>query len=224
LAVEEVLEAGARAIQYRDKTCDYERRLEEAKRLVAVCHCFGVPLIVNDDVELARRVGADGVHIGEHDRSVSDARKVLGETAIVGVSCYHSLERALAAQSCGATYVAFGRFFPSVTKPGAPRASIDLVRRSRPVIHLPIVAIGGITSENAGPLLAAGVDLLAVVDAVFGKPDPGLATREFTKLFEPVELPNGVPGRRSDRNPERGPDLSPVSEHHAATPPPEATR
>ncbi|MFA7095023.1 MAG: thiamine phosphate synthase [Gammaproteobacteria bacterium] len=181
--VARALRGGARAIQYRDKSGDAARRLQEAEALRALCRAYNVPLIVNDDVELARAVGADGVHLGKDDASIAEARTALGAGAIIGVSCYNSLERALQADAAGADYVAFGSFFPSSTKPAAVRASLELLGTARAQIRLPIVAIGGITPENGAQLVAAGADMLAVIQGVFGAPDPEAAARRYAALF-----------------------------------------
>ncbi|ULU25471.1 thiamine phosphate synthase [Dyella terrae] len=139
-------------------------------------------MIVNDDVELARAAGAAGVHLGEDDSNVAAARAVLGEGAIIGVSCYDSLERARDLASAGADYIAFGAFFPSPTKPHARRASFDLLRQSA-TLGVPRVAIGGITPDNGGSLIDAGADYLAVISAVFGDPDVRGAAERFAQLF-----------------------------------------
>ena len=173
---------GVRAVQYRDKTPDPARRQRDAEALLAVCRPHGVPLIINDDVDLAHATGADGVHLGRDDEGLAAARARLGEGAIIGISCYDEAERALAAAQGGADYVAFGSFFPSVTKPGAVQATTDLVAAVRPHIAVPIVAIGGITADNALPLLDSGVDLLAVVNAIFGARDIGRAARRLVRL------------------------------------------
>ena len=181
-AVATALEHGVGAVQYRSKSADAARRRSEAEALLAVCRPQKVPLIVNDDVDLALAVGADGVHLGRDDEALSAARARLGTAAIIGVSCYDEAPRALAAARDGADYVAFGSFFPSVTKPGAVRAAPELVAAVRGRIEAPIVAIGGITADNAPPLLASGVDLLAVVHAIFGAPDVARAVRRLAAL------------------------------------------
>ena len=182
-AVAAAVENGVRAVQYRDKSSDPARRRRDAVALLAVCRPHGVPLIVNDDVELALATGADGVHLGRDDQGLAAARARLGDGAIIGISCYDEAERALAAARSGADYVAFGSFFPSVTKPGAVRATTELVAAVRPRIEVPIVAIGGITADNAPPLLESGVDHLAVVNAIFGAPDIGRAARRLVELL-----------------------------------------
>jgi thiamine-phosphate pyrophosphorylase len=180
--VEAALRGGARLIQHRAKS-RVPSHEEEARALLALCHRYGVPLIINDDVALARRIGADGVHLGREDGSLAEARAALGAEAIVGISCYNQLERALEASAAGASYVAFGRFFPSRTKPEAEPAEPALLRKARARISLPLVAIGGITPENAHLLLAAGADVLAVIHGVFGQPDPEVAAQRYAALF-----------------------------------------
>jgi len=175
---------GAAVVQYRDKTMDAASREHEARDVLAVCRAHGVPLIINDDVALAATVGADGVHLGRDDAAVHEARRVLGDAAIIGVSCYNDFDRAVAAQQAGASYVAFGRFFASHTKPDAVPASLDLIRRAKAQLSIPVVAIGGITPDNAAPLIDAGVDMLAVIHGIFGQADPEQAARRYTQLFE----------------------------------------
>lgn len=182
-AVEAALRGGARVIQYRDKGSDTARRQQEADALNALCHAHGALLIVNDDVELAAAAGAAGVHLGRDDPQLNAARKRLGSGAIIGVSCYNQLPRAQAAAEQGADYVAFGRFFPSLTKPDAVAATPELLREARRALDLPLVAIGGITPENGGLLLEAGADMLAVIHGVFGQADIEAAARRFAELF-----------------------------------------
>jgi thiamine-phosphate pyrophosphorylase len=181
-AVDAVLRGGAVLLQYRDKTADVERRRSEAELLQNLCRRRGVALIINDDVELAAAVGAAGVHLGEHDAAPAAARARLGAGTIIGVSCYDSRARARAAAAAGADYLAFGAFFATSTKPGARRATIDLLHQAK--LHgLPLVAIGGITPDNAPPLIAAGADFIAVVSGVFGAADPQAAAEKYTKCF-----------------------------------------
>jgi len=183
--VEQVLAGGCRVLQFRDKRADRSLRRELAGRLLALCRQYGALLLINDDVALAREIGAHGVHLGKHDPDPASARELLGEAAIIGVSCYNRLELALEAAQRGVDYVAFGRFFPSRTKPGAVQADPDLLRRARALIDLPLVAIGGITPENGAPLIAAGADMLAVIHGVFGQPDIAAASRRLSDLFNP---------------------------------------
>ena len=181
-AVERALEGGATIVQYRDKTGDGERRRVESADLLALCRRFGVPLIINDDVELAAIIRADGVHLGEHDGDIDAARTRLGATAVIGVSCYDSLDRARQLAAAGADYLAFGAFFPSPTKPLARHARTDLLRDAR-ALGLPLVAIGGITPDNAQPLIEAGADFVAAISGVFATADPRAAARRYANLF-----------------------------------------
>jgi thiamine-phosphate pyrophosphorylase len=185
--VEEAIVGGARLIQYRNKGRDAAARLADARGLLAVCRKHGIPLIINDDLELATAVGADGIHLGRDDPDPRQARQRLGPDAIIGVSCYNELERARRAQHAGADYAAFGSFFASATKPRAVPAAPELLRRARRELSLPLVAIGGITPENGGPLIAAGADMLAVVEGVFGQPDIRAAALAYNRLF-PTEV------------------------------------
>jgi len=182
-AVAQAIQGGARVIQYRDKTHNATERARQASELAALCRQHGALFIVNDDVALAKQTGADGVHLGREDASLAQARAQLGPEAIIGVSCYNELEHALRAQSEGADYVAFGRFFPSRTKPQAVQADLALLRAARQKLRVPIVAIGGITPENGASLIAAGADALAVIEGVFGQADVRAAAERYTQLF-----------------------------------------
>jgi thiamine-phosphate pyrophosphorylase len=183
------LAGGARVVQYRDKTADHARRRSEARALASLCRDADALLIVNDDVELALAVHADGVHLGRDDPGIATARGRLGPDRVIGVSCYDRFELAVAAQRAGADYVAFGSFFPSPTKPAAVRAGLALLERGRRELDVPLVAIGGITPENAGALVAAGADMLAVIHAVLGAADVRAAAAAFAPLFAPEEPP-----------------------------------
>jgi len=183
-AVAAAVRGGAAAVQLRCKSTPPAGRRALALDLARACADLGVPLIVNDDLALAREAGADGVHVGRDDASCVQARRVLGVAAAVGVSCNDSLERAVAAEAAGASYVAFGRFFASRTKPDAVPAPARLLRRARGRLRVPLVAIGGITPHNGAALLAAGADVLAVVHGVFGQPDPEAAARAYADLFD----------------------------------------
>lgn len=176
------LEGGATMLQYRDKTRDRERRTSEAGALAALCGEFSVPLIINDDVELAYASHAAGVHLGEDDAGIAKARAILGSEAIIGVSCYDSLHRARDAASAGADYLAFGAFFPTTTKQVTRRATHSLLRDARQ-LGLPLVAIGGITPDNGKPLVEAGADFLAAIAGVFGAHDTRAAARRYADLF-----------------------------------------
>lgn len=172
----------ASLLQYRNKAAGHALRLAQVRALLPLCRGAGVPLLVNDDVEIAVQAGADGVHLGEHDGSLALARQALGAAAIIGASCYDDLSRARAAAAAGADYVAFGAFHPSATKPAARRAEPALLRAAA-TLRLPRVAIGGITPDNAPALVQAGADLLAVVSGVFDAPDPPAAARAYRACF-----------------------------------------
>jgi thiamine-phosphate pyrophosphorylase len=164
------IRGGAAAVQYRNKTADNALRRAQAEALARVHAAQGALYIVNDDAALAAAVGADGVHLGEDDGAVDEARRMLGPQRIVGVSCYDDFARAQAAVAAGADYVAFGSFYASGVKPGARRAGLPLLERAR-ALGVPVVAIGGITAGNAPALIRAGADALAVITAVFGPAD-----------------------------------------------------
>lgn len=180
--VEAALHGGAAWLQYRNKLADAALRLEQASALQALCARFDVPLIVNDDVALARALDA-GVHLGEHDGDIAVARAALGPDALIGASCYDDAALAARAARAGASYVAFGAFFPSSTKPNARRATPALLRETA-TLGLPRVAIGGITPDNARSLVAAGADLVAVIAGVFDAPDPAAAVAAYNACFE----------------------------------------
>jgi len=168
--VEAALQGGARWLQYRDKSGDQGRRLDEASQLAQVCKRYDCQLIINDDLALASRLGV-GLHLGQEDGSLHEARQQLGSQALIGATCHASLELADQAVNAGASYIAFGRFFQSVTKPGAPAATPVLLQQARQRFTLPIIAIGGITLHNAPQLLGAGADYLAVINGLFGASD-----------------------------------------------------
>ena len=181
--VEAAIDGGAVVVQYRDKDDDAARRRAEAEGILEVCRGRGVPLLINDDIALAEAVGADGVHLGRDDAAIAEARQRLGPEAIIGASCYDELETAEAAAAAGASYLAFGSFFPSATKANPARPALDLLRQAKARFGLPIVAIGGITPDNGTALVEAGTDLLAVVSGVFGADDITAAARRYAALF-----------------------------------------
>lgn len=176
------IKGGASVIQYRDKNAVEHDQLYLAKQLLTICKQHRVPLIINDDAELALQIGADGVHIGKDDGDILKVRKKLGSKAIIGLSCYDNLTLALQAQSSSANYVAFGRFFPSNSKPLALPAHLETLQQAKKQISIPIVAIGGILPENGKQLLDAGADVLAVIDGVFAG-NPEQSAKTFLKLF-----------------------------------------
>jgi thiamine-phosphate pyrophosphorylase len=182
--VDAALRGGARVIQYRSKSTEEALLRAQATEIARLCRTWNALFIVNDSVELAREVDADGVHLGKDDADVGMARAMLGRAKLIGVSCYNEMERARAAVSRGADYVAFGSFFPSATKPLALRAGTELLRIAASEITLPVIAIGGINEDNAAELIAAGADAVAVVSALFDAPDIEAQARRFARLFE----------------------------------------
>ncbi len=182
--VASAIEAGMQILQYRNKAASTARQQEEAMALKQLCHQHGVLFIINDDAALAAAVDADGVHLGQKDHTPGEARQRLGKNKIIGVSCNNRFDYALTAQQQGADYVAFGRFFASRTKPGAPQAEVELLRRARTELDLPVVAIGGITPDNGAELLEAGAHMLAVIHGIFGAPDIDRAVRRYRHLFD----------------------------------------
>ncbi len=178
-----LLAVGPTWLQYRNKTADAALRREQATALQDLCAAHGVPLIVNDDAQLAHAVGAAGVHLGGTDGDIGTARALLGADAIIGASCYDQLANAEQAVAAGASYVAFGAFFPTTTKVTHSRAHPDLLRQSA-ALGVPRVAIGGLTPDNVGPLIAAGADLVAVVSSVFAAEDPVAALRACLARFQ----------------------------------------
>lgn len=181
-AVEAALQGGVALLQYRDKSGDPARRHREASALLALCRRYRVPLLINDDVGLAADIGAEGVHLGRSDGSLAAARARLGPQALIGATCHGSLAFAEEAARNGASYLAFGAVFPSATKSAAatiPLATLAEARR----FGRPVVAIGGITADNAAPVLAAGADCLAVISDLWQAPDITARARAFTDLF-----------------------------------------
>jgi thiamine-phosphate pyrophosphorylase len=177
------LRGGARLVQYRDKSGQSDSRLREARILLAMCREAGALFLVNDDVELCRAIGADGVHLGEDDAGITDARARLGPGYLIGASCYNDLGCAHAAADAGADYVAFGSVFPSPTKPNARRVDLHLLRRACRELRVPVCAIGGITPKNAAPVIAAGADMIAVIQSISEAADPEAAAQRLQSLF-----------------------------------------
>lgn len=182
-AVRDALDGGARIIQYRNKQADPATRLREATRLARLCRDAGATFLVNDDVALALACDAHGVHLGQGDGAVETARERLGSGAVIGQTCHASIVLARAAQHAGASYVAFGRFFPSLTKPQATPADPALLPAARLELAIPIVAIGGITVSSAPQLITAGAHAIAVIHALFSADDIAARAREFATLF-----------------------------------------
>ena len=180
---EAALAGGARVLQYRNKSAGAALRLVQGRALLALCWEYQAPLIINDHLDLALALNADGLHLGVDDGALADARARLGPGKILGASCYNRLESALEAERLGADYVAFGSFFPSGVKQGAVRAPLDLLREAKRRLSVSVIAIGGITHATAPRLLAAGADGVAVISALFGAADVKLAARGFSALF-----------------------------------------
>ena len=177
------LKGGCRLVQYRDKSTDVARRQFEAKALLGLCNQYQAQLIINDDVSLAKEVGAHGIHLGQDDISPVAARIILGNKAIIGVTCHDSLELARKAIKDSANYIAFGRFFPSSTKPDARPAPVALISEARKEFsNIPIAVIGGITLDNGKQLLDAGADMLAVCHSLFSANDITVQARKFIEL------------------------------------------
>ncbi|MEO7402665.1 MAG: thiamine phosphate synthase [Burkholderiales bacterium] len=179
----EALGGGARIIQYRNKTAGPDLARMQAQALLTMTRRSSAALIVNDSLALACEIDADGVHLGADDGDLTGARQTLGPDKWLGASCYNRLETAIDAQAAGADYVAFGAVFTSGTKPSAVRASRALFTEARAALRVPICAIGGLSVENSGLVIAAGADMVAVVSALFYAPDIRAAAASFTALF-----------------------------------------
>ena len=186
---QQAISGGINILQYRNKLAKPDQQMQEATILAQLCKEHAVTFIVNDNVELALQVDADGVHLGQTDTSITLARNQLGENKVIGVSCNNKIELALKAQQHGADYVAFGRFYNSLTKPGAPQAELSLLVEARQKLTVPIVAIGGISHESAQLLLKQGADMLAVIHGIFGQPDIQKASRQFVEIFNTSDTP-----------------------------------
>ncbi|AFT72089.1 Thiamine-phosphate pyrophosphorylase [Alloalcanivorax dieselolei B5] len=183
---EAALRGGARLLQYRDKPASAMQRLERAGRLAELCRQYGALFIVNDDPALAQAVNADGVHMGQSDGAVPAARALLGANKIIGVSCHGDLALAAKGAAEGADYLALGRFYPSHTKPEAPPVTLDTLREARDRFAQPLVAIGGITTDNAQPLIDAGANMIALIHGLFATADYGeieVRARQLSRLF-----------------------------------------
>lgn len=181
---EAALKGGARLLQYRDKSENDEQRYREASSLLALCERYDARLVINDDLQLAARLGCD-LHLGQEDGSLAAAREQLGKQAVIGATCHHHLHLARQAVAEGASYVAFGRFFGSKTKPGEVLADIQLLQQAQQ-LGVPAVAIGGISLDNAAPLIGGGAAMIAVIHALFAAPTAAEVERRarvFSQLF-----------------------------------------
>lgn len=182
--IEQALSGGAAIIQYRDKSTDEAKRLHQASVLRDLCDQYSATLIINDDIALVKAVAADGVHLGEDDASIEEARSILGKESIIGVSCYNQLQRALTAQAAGADYVAFGAIFSSPTKPAARSASCELIAEAKSQLEIPVCAIGGIDKTNAARVVDAGADMAALISGLFCTDDVSQTAGYIAGLFE----------------------------------------
>lgn len=181
--VSQALQGGVSLVQYRHKTASETLRLAQARALLILCRQARVPLLINDHVALALEIDADGVHVGQHDSAIATTRRLLGLGKIIGASCYNRFELAEQAQAEGADYVAFGACYPSTTKPNAPQASAALFTQAKQSLSVPVVGIGGITLDNASPLIIAGADALAVITDIFQATNIAGRCRQFQTLF-----------------------------------------
>lgn len=178
-----ILANGAALLQYRNKKDTAAKKIDKAEKIQELCHTFNIPFIINDDIDLARSLGADGLHLGENDMDCRKARIILGPECIIGVSCYNDLQRAAFAVSNGASYIAFGAFFPTDSKRGTVKAEINIIREARNTFSVPVAAIGGITPQNGKQLLVAGANYLAVISGLYASKDPANAARQYARLF-----------------------------------------
>ena len=182
-ATAQAIAGGATLVQYRHKTADAAQREQQAKALLQVCRQHGVPFIINDYVALCLSLDADGIHVGGTDASVAEVRALVGPDKIVGASCYGSLPLARDAWQAGASYVAFGGFYPSRVKKYEVTTAPEIVADSKREIPLPVVVIGGMTQQNCQPLLAQGSDMVAAISSVYMTEDVAASARQFASLF-----------------------------------------
>lgn len=181
--VKSALLGGASLVQYRNKFADKQLLLKQSTALLVLCRSYGVPLIINDHLDLCARIDADGLHLGATDSDLSAARRLLGPDKIIGASCYNWFELALQAEDAGASYVAFGACFPSETKPNAVHAPLSLISQAKQKLSIPVVGIGGITLDNAPLVIQAGADAVAVITDVFYDDDIQDISRRYSQLF-----------------------------------------
>jgi thiamine-phosphate pyrophosphorylase len=180
---EAALRGGAALLQYRHKTADAALREQQARALLALCRRYRRPFIINDHVELCMALDADGLHVGGTDAAVAQVRAAVGPDKIVGASCYGSLQLARDARQAGASYVAFGGFYPSRVKKYPVTTPAEIIAQAKAEVPLPSVVIGGMTHANTVPLVAGGADMVAVISSVYMADDPESAAREFARLF-----------------------------------------
>ncbi len=182
-ATEAALKGGVALVQYRHKTATPELRKEQASRLLALCRQYDRPFIINDFIELCLELDADGIHVGGTDAPVAEVRKLIGPEKILGASCYGSMEMAQQAQEAGASYVAFGGFYPSRVKKYEVTTPVDIITRAKAQLTVPVVVIGGMTQENSVPLIKEGTDMVAAISSVYMTDDPQASAQAFAELF-----------------------------------------
>ncbi len=182
-AIESALQGGASIIQYRDKSNNHKKRFQQASTLKSLCKQYNAVCLINDDLELAKKISADGIHLGKNDIAISEARKTLGENAIIGISCYNDFQLAISAKNNTADYVAFGAMFSSSTKPEAINADIKLISEAKHKLAIPVCAIGGITEKNIQQLIQQGADMTAVINGLFAANDIKRAASKFSNFF-----------------------------------------
>ena len=182
--VESALQGGIDILQYRNKAANHKLQTQQARAILPLCRQYNVPLIINDSVKLCLTLDADGLHLGAEDDNLAEVRKRIGRDKVLGASCYNRFDLALSAQQAGASYVAFGACFASITKPNAPVACLDLFKRSTVELNIPTVAIGGITLQNATQVIQAKADAVAVINAIFNTDDVKLSSQQFSLLFK----------------------------------------
>ena len=182
-AVESALKGGAKIIQYRDKSDNQKKRFIQATVLCQLSKQYDSLCIINDDIELAKTVNADGVHLGKNDTSITEARQILGDDAIIGISCYNDLTLAIEAEKNTADYVAFGAIFSSSTKPDANIAGLDIISKAKSQLSIPICTIGGITENNIQKIVEHGADMTAVINGLFNSNDITLSAKSLSQHF-----------------------------------------
>lgn len=182
-SVESALQGGAKIIQYRDKSDDQQKRLAQATALRLLCDRYEALCIINDDIELARTIAADGIHLGKDDSSITQARKALGDEAIIGVSCYNDINMAIKAEKNSADYVAFGAIFSSTTKPDATVADLDILSLAHLQLSVPVCTIGGITEDNIKQVIQKGADMAAVISGLFSTDDITKKAKTLSQFF-----------------------------------------
>ena len=181
--VELALQGGARIIQYRDKSDHHQKRLTQASALRAICNQYQATLIINDDIELASTVNADGVHLGKDDSQITEARQVLGDNRIIGISCYNDINLAINAEKNSADYVAFGAMFSSPTKPEAVTANLEIISAAKQQLSIPVCVIGGITGNNIQQVIQHGADMTAVISSLFSTDDIKHRAQKLSQHF-----------------------------------------